>query len=131
MRNRPAACIALPPRAARREVLELTGATAQGGQQSGQYLLRCIRLQLAQSGHAVMSELSPLCECRAKADMNYRQAVAAGFNFPIRHPHIALMTQWQKSFTREPPKTKAELREMLAEAVRKVRRDGQLYGGVR
>jgi len=27
------------------------------------------------------------------------------------------MTQWQKSFTREPPKTKAELREMLAEAV--------------
>ena len=28
------------------------------------------------------------------------------------------MTQWQKSFTREPPKTKAELREMLAEAVR-------------
>ena len=28
------------------------------------------------------------------------------------------MTQWQKSFTREPPKTKADLREMLAEAVR-------------
>jgi hypothetical protein len=29
------------------------------------------------------------------------------------------MTNWQKtSFTREPPKTKAELREMLAEAVR-------------
>jgi hypothetical protein len=28
------------------------------------------------------------------------------------------MTQWQKSFTRKPPKTKAELREMLAEAVR-------------
>jgi hypothetical protein len=28
------------------------------------------------------------------------------------------MTQWQKAFTREPPKTKAELREMLAEAVR-------------
>jgi hypothetical protein len=27
------------------------------------------------------------------------------------------MTQWQKSFTRE-PKTKAELREMLTEAVR-------------
>ena len=31
---------------------------------------------------------------------------------------MLLMTQWQKSFTREPPKTKAELREMLAEAVR-------------
>jgi hypothetical protein len=28
------------------------------------------------------------------------------------------MTQWQKSFTREPSKSKAELREMLAEAVR-------------
>ena len=28
------------------------------------------------------------------------------------------MTQWQESFTREPPKTKVELREMLAEAVR-------------
>ncbi|MDO9295977.1 hypothetical protein [Bradyrhizobium sp.] len=28
------------------------------------------------------------------------------------------MAQWQKSFTKEPPKTKAELREMLSEAVR-------------
>jgi hypothetical protein len=28
------------------------------------------------------------------------------------------MTQWQKSFTQGPRKTKAELREMLAEAVR-------------
>ena len=28
------------------------------------------------------------------------------------------MAQWQKTFTKEPPKTKAELREMLAEAVR-------------
>jgi hypothetical protein len=28
------------------------------------------------------------------------------------------MAQWQKTFTREPPKTKAELREMLAEAIR-------------
>jgi hypothetical protein len=29
------------------------------------------------------------------------------------------MANWQKSsFTREPPKTKAELRQMLAEAVR-------------
>jgi len=28
------------------------------------------------------------------------------------------MAQWQKSFTKEPTKTKAELREMLAEAVR-------------
>jgi hypothetical protein len=28
------------------------------------------------------------------------------------------MATWTKTFTREPPKTKAELREMLAEAVR-------------
>jgi hypothetical protein len=28
------------------------------------------------------------------------------------------MTQWQKASQREAPKTKAELREMLAEAVR-------------
>jgi deoxyxylulose-5-phosphate synthase len=27
------------------------------------------------------------------------------------------MATWQKTITREPPKTKAELREMLAEAV--------------
>ena len=28
------------------------------------------------------------------------------------------MTQWQKSYTREPTRTKAELRQMLTEAVR-------------
>jgi hypothetical protein len=28
------------------------------------------------------------------------------------------MAHWQASITRQPPKTKAELREMLAEAVR-------------
>lgn len=28
------------------------------------------------------------------------------------------MANWQKSFTREPPRTKAELRQMLTEAVR-------------
>jgi hypothetical protein len=28
------------------------------------------------------------------------------------------MAQWQGSITRQPPKTKAELRQMLAEAVR-------------
>jgi len=31
---------------------------------------------------------------------------------------MVVMTQWQKSLKREAPKTKAELREMLAEAVR-------------
>jgi len=34
------------------------------------------------------------------------------------------MTQWQK--TREPPKTKAELREMLAEAVRNTQPEAKL-----
>jgi hypothetical protein len=32
---------------------------------------------------------------------------------------MGVMAQWQKSgFTKEPPKTKAELRQMLTEAVR-------------
>ena len=31
---------------------------------------------------------------------------------------MVLMANWQKSFKREPPKTKDELRQMLAEAVR-------------
>jgi hypothetical protein len=31
---------------------------------------------------------------------------------------MVFMTQWQKSLKREPAKTKAELREMLTEAVR-------------
>ena len=47
-----------------------------------------------------------------------REGKPAGVYFPLWHPHILSMTQWQKSFTREPPKTKAELREMLTEAVR-------------
>ena len=43
----------------------------------------------------------------------------SGIYFCLRHPHIVLMTNWQKSkFTREAPKTKAELRLMLTEAVR-------------
>jgi hypothetical protein len=36
---------------------------------------------------------------------------------PPTAPHISSMTQWQKT-PRPPPKTKAELREMLTEAVR-------------
>jgi hypothetical protein len=31
---------------------------------------------------------------------------------------MGIMATWTKSFTREPAKTKAELREMLTEAVR-------------
>ena len=43
----------------------------------------------------------------------------SGIYFSLGHPHIVTVTQWQKSsFTREPPKTKAELRQMLTEAVR-------------
>jgi hypothetical protein len=44
--------------------------------------------------------------------------VSAGIYFSLRHPHMVSMVEWQKSFTREPPKTKAELRQMLAEAIR-------------
>jgi hypothetical protein len=45
--------------------------------------------------------------------------VSSGIYFSLGHPHIVSMANWQKSsFTREPPKTKAELRQMLAEAVR-------------
>src|SRR6478735_2076669 len=33
-------------------------------------------------------------------------------------PYIGIMAQWQGSIARQPPKTKAELRQMLAEAVR-------------
>jgi hypothetical protein len=35
------------------------------------------------------------------------------------------MTNWQKSFTREHPKSKAELREMLTEAVRNTQPEPQ------
>jgi hypothetical protein len=45
------------------------------------------------------------------------QAVPAGVQIALPHPHMLFMTQWQPP-KREPPKTKAELREMLAEAVR-------------
>ena len=51
---------------------------------------------------------------RVKTDM---QTVPARVYFPLPHPHISFMTQWQPP-KREPAKTKAELREMLAEAVR-------------
>lgn len=46
-------------------------------------------------------------------------AVTSGIYFSLWDPHMTNMVGWQKTgFTREPPKTKAELREMLAEAVR-------------
>ena len=46
-------------------------------------------------------------------------AVTSGIYFSLEHPHMWSMANWQKSsFTREPPKTKAELRQMLTEAVR-------------
>ena len=45
--------------------------------------------------------------------------VTSGIYFSLEHPHMWSMANWQKSsFTREPPKTKVELRQMLAEAVR-------------
>ena len=44
--------------------------------------------------------------------------VTSAIYFRLAHPHIRCMANWQKSFTREPSKTKAELRQMLTEAVR-------------
>lgn len=37
---------------------------------------------------------------------------------PLEHHHIVCMAHWQASITRQPPKTKVELRQMLTEAVR-------------
>jgi hypothetical protein len=39
---------------------------------------------------------------------------------------MLFMTTWTKTFTREPPKTKAELREMLTEAVRNTQVENKL-----
>jgi hypothetical protein len=50
----------------------------------------------------------------------------AGLPFALRHPHMRIMTTWTKNFTREPAKTKAELREMLAEAVRNTQPEPEL-----
>ena len=36
----------------------------------------------------------------------------------LGHPHIVIMAHWQASIPKAPPKSKAELRDMLAEAVR-------------
>ena len=45
--------------------------------------------------------------------------VTSGIYFSLAHPHIGSMANWQRSsFAREPARTKAELRQMLAEAVR-------------
>jgi hypothetical protein len=39
---------------------------------------------------------------------------------------MPFMTTWTKTFTREPAKTKAELREMLAEAIRNTQPEPEL-----
>jgi hypothetical protein len=56
---------------------------------------------------------------RVKADLDYPQR---GLILPPAS-HIESMTQLQKTFTRETPKMKAELREMLTEAVRNTQSD--------
>src|ERR1700677_993402 len=48
-----------------------------------------------------------------------------GVYFALRHPHILFMTTWQRTPPREPPKTKAELREMLTEAVRNTQSEAE------
>ena len=42
----------------------------------------------------------------------------SGVLIALQHPHISEMSMRTKTYTREPKKTKAELYEMLAEAVR-------------
>ena len=44
--------------------------------------------------------------------------VSGAIYFCLGHPHMRSMANWQKSFTKEPAKTKAELRQMLTDAVR-------------
>jgi hypothetical protein len=48
----------------------------------------------------------------------WREDKVRGLTFSLVDPHMQFMTSWQKSFKRELPKTKTELRDMLAEAVR-------------
>jgi type II secretory pathway component PulM len=55
---------------------------------------------------------------RKRVSVDASIAHTSAIYFCLWHPHIACMANWQKSFTREAPKTKAELREMLTEAVR-------------
>jgi hypothetical protein len=62
-----------------------------------------------------MSDICPLCA--QKADMEYLPSAVLWGLIPSPTSHILSMTQWQKT-PREPPKTKAELREMPTEAVR-------------
>jgi hypothetical protein len=72
-----------------------------------------------------MSQLSPLSAPERTwiilkiVDVGCPFCGPSGIYFSLGHPHIVTVAQWQKSsFTREPPKTKAELRQMLTEAVR-------------
>jgi hypothetical protein len=46
-----------------------------------------------------------------------RQNPQNGVHFRLQYPHILFLSEWQPP-RREPKKTKAELREMLAKAVR-------------
>jgi hypothetical protein len=41
------------------------------------------------------------------------------------------MAQWQKTFTRQPPKSKAELRQMLTDAVRNTQQPSPNQGSKR
>ena len=77
---------------------------------------------LALFAHRAMSDFSPLIA--PKRTWIIRRVAASdscGLQWALilpRHPHIHFMAHWQGSITRQPPKTKAELRQMLAQAVR-------------
>ena len=80
-------------------------------------LLSPVLLALAE--HGGISDSFPLL--RSTANIDYPQAVGL---IPLRNPYILIMTPWQPP-KREPPKTKAELREMLTEAVRNTQAENE------
>src|SRR5260370_29359007 len=76
--------------------------------------------------HGAMFDLSPLIAPR-RTWIIRRRPIGQQVAPPIlavstlilpRAPHIQLMAQWQRSITRQPPKTQPELRPMLSQAVR-------------
>ena len=60
----------------------------------------------------------PLPTIRDDRETSPRKLSSRGVSISLPHHHMSLMTQWQITLKREPAKTKAELREMLTEAVR-------------
>jgi hypothetical protein len=72
----------------------------------------------ALSGDLHHSKLGRYYNCAMQHRLSkVMNSLLKGLLFSLRHPHILTMATWQPP-KREPAKTKAELREMLAAAVR-------------